>query len=119
VSYFIDSIEISLVRYYHLPTAAYDPSRGAQPLPSPLPPFESLHLLDPSGTWLLFVRTTVVEDNSPEKTKKALEELYAVRDRLAGVFDFKIVDRRAHDTRILQPMNAAPAPMPQTQRVRG
>lgn len=122
VSYFIDNIELSLVRYYHLPPQQQqqgaDPSRGSQPLAS-LPPWTTLQPLDPSGNWMLFVRTTVLEDNSPEKVKKAQDELFAMRERLAGVFDFKAIDRRAHDTRIAQPVSNVPAPMPQTQRVRG
>lgn len=119
VSYFIDSVEISLVRYYHLPPAGA--AEGpAQPLGGAvLPAWSSLRLLDPSGTWMLFVRTTVLEDNAPDKIKKAQDDLYAMRDKLAGVFDFKIVDRRVHDTRISQPMNNLPAPMPMAQRLRG
>ncbi|KAL8420516.1 hypothetical protein RB594_003346 [Gaeumannomyces avenae] len=119
VSYFIDSVEISLVRYYHMPPAGAGES-PAQPLGGPvLPAWSSLRLLDPSGTWMLFVRTTVFEDNAPDKLKKAQDDLYAMRDKLAGVFGFKMVDRRAHDTRILLPTNNLPAPMPAAQRLRG
>ncbi|KLU87133.1 hypothetical protein MAPG_06137, partial [Magnaporthiopsis poae ATCC 64411] len=58
-------------------------------------------------------------DNAPDKIKKAQDDLYAMRDKLAGVFDFKIVDRRVHDTRISQPISNLPAPMPMAQRLRG
>ncbi|EHA54152.1 hypothetical protein MGG_08928 [Pyricularia oryzae 70-15] len=111
VSYYIDSVEITLVRYYKLPDST-------QPLTS-LPTWPSLQLVDPSGTWMLFLRTTVQEENAYDKIKEAQEELYRVRDQLGGVFEFKVYDRRVHDTRIIQQANNMPAPLPQIQRARG
>lgn len=67
---------------------------------------------------MLWVRTHVVEDTTPEKMHRAIDELVAVRDgELHGVFDFKVLDRRAYDTRLsLVPISTTPVPLPQTVR---
>ncbi len=126
-SYFRDSIEYSLVRYYLVPTVATGPpgpdggSSQPQPQPEPepldsLPAWDQLTPVDPAGKWILYVKTEVPEDNSPENMQKAQDELMAVREQLTGVFDFKVFDRRAHDTRIAQPVTNIPAPLPQVVR---
>ncbi|CAK7234833.1 hypothetical protein SEUCBS140593_009080 [Sporothrix eucalyptigena] len=117
--------EYALVRYHRLPSAA-PAAPGTLPTPlTSLPswdditgnsPSSSIPSVDPSRQWLFFVRRHVVGDTSPEKMKKALDELEAARVQLTGIFAFKPVDRRAHDTRIERPINNMPAPMPQKLR---
>ena len=115
-SYFRDNIEFTFVRYYPLP-----PSGAEQQLQqsSPLPPWEDISLQDPAGKWLLFVKVHVADDNSPEKMQKAQEQLMVIREELLGVFDFKVIDRRAHDTRVAQQGNNMPLPLPDKVSVGG
>lgn len=113
-TYFRDNVEYSITRYYRLPPNQA-PDGSAQPLQI-LPPWEELSLVDQTGAWLLVAKNSVLEDNSPEKMQKAHDELMAIREELAGVFDFKAFDRRAHDTRVAQQSNNMPAPLPQTLR---
>jgi len=112
-SFFRDNIEYTLTRYLQLPPGA---TSGTGPLP--LPAWDALTPVDPAGKWVLWVRTHVVEDTTPEKMHRALDELVAVRDgELHGVFDFKVLDRRAYDTRVSQvPISTTPVPLPQTVR---
>lgn len=110
VSYYIDSVEITLVRHYRLP-------ESTQPLKA-LPSWSSLQLVDPSGTWILHLRTSVQEDNAYDKIKDAQDELLRIRDQLGGVFEFKTYDRRVHDTRIIQQPSNMPVPLPHIQRAR-
>src|SRR5688572_10822080 len=108
-------MEYSLVRHYSLPPFT-NAAGSPQPLPKlppwPTPPPASadsaspaqssttgMRLVDPAGKWMLFVRKHVLEDNSPEKLLRSHEELNAIRDQLAGVFDFRVFDRRCLDTR--------------------
>jgi mediator of RNA polymerase II transcription subunit 18, fungi type len=113
-TYFRDNIEYSLVQYRPLPAL---PGADGQPLPlQSMPPWDEIDPVDPACKWILFVRSHVLEDNSPEKMQKAHEELMAIRDELLGVFEFKIFDRRAHDTRLTQQTNNMPAPLPQKVR---
>lgn len=60
------------------------------------PTIESLQPLAPF--WILYVR--VQTDSNPERMSQSHVSLSAVRERLLGVFDFKVFDRRAHDTRV-------------------
>ncbi|EPE09388.1 mediator complex subunit med18 [Ophiostoma piceae UAMH 11346] len=124
ITFFNNGTEYALVRYHRLPGVVSAPTEQApQGAPVPLtalPSWDELRspglCLDPSGQWLLFVRRHVVEDTSPEKMKKALELLDGAHTQLTGVFEFRAVDRRAHDTRIERPLNNMPAPLPQKIR---
>lgn len=117
-TYVRDGIQFTFVRYYTFPN-------GGAPAPVPvLPPWDSLQKQDPAGKWLFFVKAHVLEDNSNsfeklEKLRKADEALMGVKEELAGVFDFKVLDRRVHDTRITQQTNNVPEVLPQTVRVGG
>ncbi|CAK7240785.1 MAG: hypothetical protein STHCBS139747_002232 [Sporothrix thermara] len=118
-SFYNNGNEYALVRYHRLPSAT-PAAPGAPPTPlASLPSWDDLltsATFDPSRQWLFFVRRHVHGDTSPEKVKKALDELEAARVQLTGIFAFKPVDRRAHDTRIERPVNNMPAPMPQKLR---
>ncbi|KAL1889747.1 hypothetical protein Sste5346_008735 [Sporothrix stenoceras] len=124
--------EYVLVRYHRLPSSA-PAAPGTPPTPlSALPTWDSITNVpggppsgappvDPSRQWLFFVRRHVLDDTSPEKMKKAVEELEAARTQLTGIFAFVPVDRRAHDTRVERPaggVNNAPAPASQAQKLR-
>lgn len=50
---------------------------------------------------LLFVRIQV--ESSPDRMQQAHVQLEKARKALVGVFDFKIFDRRCHDTRNIEP----------------
>ncbi|KAM7186952.1 hypothetical protein V8F20_011181 [Naviculisporaceae sp. PSN 640] len=50
---------------------------------------------------LLFVRIRV--ESSPERMQQAHAQLEAARRALVGVFEFKVFDRRCHDTRNIEP----------------
>ena len=116
-SYFRDNIEFTFVRYYPLPASAIADQQSQPPLP--LPSWEDISLQDPAGKWLLFVKVHVTDDNSPEKMQKAQEQLMLIREELLGVFDFKVIDRRAHDTRVAQQGNNMPLPLPDKVSVGG
>ncbi|KAJ9149471.1 Mediator of RNA polymerase II transcription subunit 18 [Pleurostoma richardsiae] len=116
-TYFRDNLEFTILRYHSLPQ---DQQSSGAPAPrSSLPPWDTLATQDPAGKWLLLVRAHVAEDTSPEKMQKAHDELTAVRDELLGVFEFRILDRRVHDTRIAQQQNNMPAALPQKIQVGG
>lgn len=104
--FFRDEIEFSLTRHYFThPITAYSPlhSKATPTVPlSKLPSWESLTPVDSQRGWLLQVKTHVLRDNSPEDIRKAQEALFAVRKELDEVFDFKVIDRKVHDTRVAQ-----------------
>ncbi|KAM7220846.1 hypothetical protein V8F06_003740 [Rhypophila decipiens] len=50
---------------------------------------------------ILFVRIQV--ESTPDGMQQAHARLENARKALIGVFDFKIIDRRTHDTRIMEP----------------
>lgn len=124
-AFFTNNTEYALVRYHRLPAISIPisgrPDSTSVPIPV-LPTWEevlyptSIPNVDPSGQWFLFVRRHVLEDTSPEKMAKAVEELEGVRTQLASVFVFRSIDRRAHDTRLERPVNNMPAPLPQKVR---
>ncbi|ORY64501.1 mediator complex, subunit Med18 [Pseudomassariella vexata] len=98
-TYVRETIEFSLNRYYYLPSSSLE-----QSAPSPtLPPWSDLRPLDPSRKWTLHVKLNVIEDTQPEKMRKAAEELMNVKGELDQLFDFKVLDRRIFDTRIVAP----------------
>jgi mediator of RNA polymerase II transcription subunit 18, fungi type len=52
--------------------------------------------------WFLFVKVHVLQDNKPDEIRKAQDLLLGIRNELDGVFDFKGIDRKVHDTRVAQ-----------------
>ncbi|KAK7431831.1 hypothetical protein QQZ08_001449 [Neonectria magnoliae] len=104
--FFREEIEFCLVRDYFLkPIEYYVPleARGqpASPVES-LPAWESLTPIDSQKRWFLLVKVHVLQDNKPDEIRKAQDQLLAVRGELEGVFDFRSIDRKVHDTRIAQ-----------------
>lgn len=59
------------------------------------------------------VKVHVLQDNQPDEVRKAHETLAAIRRELEGVFEFRLFDRRIHDTRVAVEMRTGPAPLPQ------
>jgi mediator of RNA polymerase II transcription subunit 18 len=49
---------------------------------------------------VLQVKAHVLQDNKPDEIRKAQDRLMAIRGELDGVFDFKTIDRKVHDTRV-------------------
>lgn len=101
-SFVRENIELVFSRYYYLPES---PGKSV-PLTS-LPAWSELKPVDPARKWVLNVKLNVMEDNQPDKMKKATEELMSVKVEFDSIFEFKVVDRRTFDTRI-----APPASMP-------
>lgn len=105
--FFRDDVEFTLTRQYLLhPIRAYTPLE-TQPHPpsgpspsSPLPPWEALTAVDKQRRWILHVKTHVLQDNKPDEIRKAQDRLLSIRAELEGVFDFKALDRKVHDTRV-------------------
>lgn len=52
--------------------------------------------------WFLLVKAHVLQDNKPDEIRKAQDQLLGIRGELDGVFDFKGIDRKVHDTRVAQ-----------------
>jgi mediator of RNA polymerase II transcription subunit 18, fungi type len=104
--FFNDDIEYVLTRWHKLPPADN----------LALPAWDALIPVDPTGGWVFLIRTHVFEENSPDKMKRALDDLTAAQKQLSGIFEFKVVDRRAHDTRLVQKVSSTPIPLPQTVR---
>lgn len=74
-----------------------------QTIPQPvaaLPTWENLTSVDAHRRWTLQVKTHVLQDNKPDEIRKAQDQLMALRAELDGVFDFRSIDRKVHDTRI-------------------
>jgi mediator of RNA polymerase II transcription subunit 18, fungi type len=90
-----ENIELVFNRHYYLP----DSSETAGPV-ARLPSWDELRLVDSARKWTLNVKLNVLEDNQPEKMKKANEELMSFKAELDSIFDFKVIDRRIFDTRI-------------------
>ncbi|KAI1820117.1 mediator complex, subunit Med18 [Xylaria intraflava] len=89
-------LEIVLSRYYYLPE-----SRG-RPLQL-LPAWTDLRPVDLAQKWVLNVKLNVTEDSQPEKLAKANEELMRNKAKFDKLFDFKVIDRRAFDSRVPAP----------------
>ncbi|KAF4452435.1 hypothetical protein F53441_4715 [Fusarium austroafricanum] len=104
--FYRDEIEFCLVRHYFLqPLENYTPMETKQQQSVPLdtlPPWESLTPVDQQKRWFLQVKAHVVQDNKPDEIRKAQEQLMAIRRELEGVFDFRGIDRKVHDTRVMQ-----------------
>jgi mediator of RNA polymerase II transcription subunit 18 len=92
--WWLNNLEYILTRTFMV--AGPDPA-ASQPIPNlasmePLVPF-----------WILYVRArveTTAPATMPEQIRNAQTRLVHVRGQLMGVFDFKVFDRRCHDTRI-------------------
>ncbi|KAF4976020.1 hypothetical protein FZEAL_7276 [Fusarium zealandicum] len=104
--FFREDIEFCLVRHHFLqPLLEYVPLEAKEQLSSPsatLPPWESLTPVDMQKRWFLQVKAHVVQDNKPDELRKTQEQLLAIRGELDGVFDFKAIDRRVLDPRVVQ-----------------
>ncbi|TDZ24661.1 Mediator of RNA polymerase II transcription subunit 18 [Colletotrichum orbiculare MAFF 240422] len=109
--FFKDEIEFCLSRHYMIP-----PNGEGTPL-TQLPPWESFNPGDPGRRWMFLIKVHVHQDNKPDEVIKAHAQLADVRRDLEGVFDFKMFDRRIHDTRVAVEMRNAPAPLPQVMTV--
>lgn len=76
-----------------------------QPIPAPasvLPPWSALVAVDAQHRWILQVKLHVSQDNKPDEIRKAQDRLMNVRTEFEGVFDFRPIDRKVHDTRVAQ-----------------
>lgn len=107
--FFRDDIEFCLTRHYFIKSIGeYSPlearmTPNEEPVAA-LPAWESLTRVDAQDRWILQVKAHVVQDNKPDEIRKAQDTLMNVRGELEGVFDFKIIDRKVHDTRVAQQM---------------
>ncbi|ROW08603.1 hypothetical protein VPNG_06156 [Cytospora leucostoma] len=101
-------LEFNLVRHHTLPAAntADTSSGGDASAPAPATSLPAslgdLERTDPAGKWILWARVHVNSDEvSPERIKAARDTLARVRDELRGTgIDFKVLDRRVHDTQL-------------------
>lgn len=96
--WWFNGIEYDLLRTFKLPTTPDAAAPPEIPNPSLLQPVSSL--------WILHVRAVVDSappDTMPERMKQGQGRLVQVRETFKGVFDFKVFDRRCHDTRIQVP----------------
>ncbi|KAH7149082.1 mediator complex, subunit Med18 [Dactylonectria estremocensis] len=104
--FFREDIEFCLVRHYFLkPLDHYTPleMRGQLDIPlTSLPAWESLTPIDMQKRWFLQVKANVLQHNKPDEIRKVQDQLLAIRGELEGVFDFKTIDRKVHDTRVAQ-----------------
>ncbi|KAK0612799.1 mediator complex, subunit Med18 [Bombardia bombarda] len=91
-----NDVEFALTRYYLLPQT---PSTGPGNDPAAAPKL-SLDIMEPLGDWwFLYARVQV--DSKPESLQEGHVKLRHVRHDLRGIFEFKVFDRRVHDTRNL------------------
>ncbi|PTB63144.1 hypothetical protein BBK36DRAFT_1127356 [Trichoderma citrinoviride] len=114
--FFRDDVEFCLTRHYFVgPLENYvplssKPAAPTAPMPT-LPAWDSLTRVDAQNRWILQVKAHVVQDNKPDEIKKAQDQLLKFRADLEGVFDFKVFDRRVHDTRVaMQPQGVQALP---------
>ncbi|KAM5352782.1 hypothetical protein ACJ41O_005504 [Fusarium nematophilum] len=111
--FFREDIEFCLVRHYFIqPLENYVPMETkAQPsFPvTSLPAWETLTPVDMQKRWFLFVKAHVLQDNKPDEIRKAQDQLLAIRGELDGVFDFRSIDRKVHDTRVAQQLQGIQA----------
>lgn len=91
--WWFNNLEYALVRTFPLP-AGTDPQL--------VPNLSTIESFAPF--WLLFVRIQV--ESAPERMQEAHAQLESARQALVGIFEFKIFDRRAFDTRIMEPRQA-------------
>jgi mediator of RNA polymerase II transcription subunit 18 len=121
------TLEFNLVRHYRLPSPSPDANANANapmsiPMPAPLPARpDALERADPAGKWVLWARVHVLgDDKSPERVKAGRDTLARVRDELraAGV-EFRVLDRRVHDTQLAVLKGPAMQTLGKTQSLSG
>lgn len=105
LSFFRDEIEFYLFRHLFVrPIADYvslEARQGTQSSPmDKLPSWESLTPIDLQNRWILEVKAHVLQDNKPDEIRKLQDQLMAIRSELDGVFEFRSIDRKVHDTRV-------------------
>lgn len=105
--FFRDEIEIALTKQYFFNSIQeYTPLESRRPSTyapaKQLPTWNNLTPVDMQGRWIMQVKTHVLQDNKPDEIRKAQDKLMALRNELEGVFDFRAIDRKVHDTRIAQ-----------------
>lgn len=103
--FFRDEIEFCLIKHHFVkPIGDYTSleTRSTKPTApvASLPSWESLMPIDQQNRWILQVKTHVLKDNQPDEIRKAQDQLMAIRGELDGVFEFKAIDRKVHDTRV-------------------
>ncbi len=105
--WWLNGIEYEMVRMYMVEPAP-DPGAPQQVpnaklgAPQQIPNPSSL---EPVGLiWILYVRAKVdiPASNMLDRMKQGQTHLVQIRERLLGVFDFKVFDRRCRETRIQQ-----------------
>ncbi|KXH42769.1 hypothetical protein CNYM01_03792 [Colletotrichum nymphaeae SA-01] len=79
--------------------------------------WDTMSPADPGQRWMFLIKVHVHQDNKPDEILKAHEQLANIRRELEGVFEFKMFDRRIHDTRVAVEMRNAPAPLPQVMTI--
>jgi mediator of RNA polymerase II transcription subunit 18 len=113
--FFRDDLEFTLTRHYFThPINAYQPlaTKQQQTVPlSRLPAWEDLTPMDSQRRWVLQVKTHVLQDTRPDEVRRGQESLISVLNELEGVFDFKVIDRKVHDTRAVPPQARPDAAM--------
>ena len=87
--WWLNNIEYELARYFHVPPQT---PPGQVPNPATLDPVAPF--------WILYVR--VQTETSAERIQQGYTQLVRVREDLLRVFDFKVFDRRAHETRNME-----------------
>ena len=104
--FFRDEVEFCLTRHYFLKPIGEHTAleRQSQPasLLSTLPAWNELTAVDVQNRWVLQVKAHVVQDNQPDEIRKVQDHLLAIRNELDGVFNFRSIDRKVHDTRVAQ-----------------
>ena len=97
--WWLNDIEYALTRTFII-SLNPDPAASQQVL--------NLALIEPAASfWLLFVRSRV--ESTPERMQQSQAQLAQVREQLMGVFDFKVFDRRCHDSRLQEQRRQGPA----------
>ncbi|GJC81420.1 mediator of RNA polymerase II transcription subunit 18 [Colletotrichum liriopes] len=109
--FFRDDVEFCLSRHYILQM------NGDNGPLTQTAPWDTMSPADPGRRWMFLIKVHVHQDNKPDEILKAHEQLANIRRELEGVFDFKMFDRRIHDTRVAVEMRNAPAPLPQVMTV--
>lgn len=105
--FYRDEVEFSFTRQYlYKGMDEYNTMEARQSEATPLdslPSWESLTPLDQQRRWILQVTVHVAQDNKPDEIRAAQDRLMSIRSELDGIFDFKVIDRKVHDTRVAQP----------------
>ncbi|KAL2260273.1 hypothetical protein VTK26DRAFT_5759 [Humicola hyalothermophila] len=95
--WWLNDVEYTLTRTFIAALDSSDQAASQQQVPN------IAGLEPPADFWLLYVRSRV--ESTPERMQQAHAQLVRIREQLMGVFDFKVFDRRCHDSRV-QPQGA-------------